>query len=98
MIVEQTIVEEPIAIPVQLKKHAIDVRHVPINEIVECMPTTREVGDVTIIPVVREVPVVFKKLMLVEEIHITKSSNTEPKLSRTVSENIRSILIEPHSL
>jgi stress response protein YsnF len=53
---------------------------VPKNELIETMPAaTRYEGDIMIIPILKEVAVIEKRIMLVEEIHISKlqSEKTE---------------------
>lgn len=73
-------------IPVELLSEEIEVKRIPINKDVESYPATRVENGTTIISVVREVPVVTKKLVLVEEIHITKHEHTEKKV---ISESVR---------
>ncbi len=50
----------------------IDVERVAVNRYVESAPEVRYEGDTTIIPVMREEAVVVKRLILVEELHVTK--------------------------
>lgn len=50
----------------------VSVERVPINVYVDLAPSVRQEGDTTIIPVVREVVVVTKYLLVVEEVRITK--------------------------
>lgn len=60
------------------------VKHVPINQIIEgTPPITRNEKGVLIIPVLEEVLVVEKRLMLMEEVHVSKV-NTQ----KTIAENI----------
>lgn len=54
-------------------REELDIERVAINEFVETPPPAmRHEGDKMIIPVLREVAVVEKRLMLVEELHVTK--------------------------
>ncbi|HEY1012254.1 MAG TPA: YsnF/AvaK domain-containing protein [Herpetosiphonaceae bacterium] len=62
----QELVEQPVV------REEIDVRRVPVNQVVAAAPPIREEGDVTIIPVVEEVLVVEKRLLLKEEIHLVR--------------------------
>lgn len=62
---------------IQLMSEDLDVKRIQINKKIDSMPVTRTEGDVTIIPVVREVAVVTKILMLMEEVHITRKSETK---------------------
>ncbi|WP_158791782.1 YsnF/AvaK domain-containing protein [Granulicella sp. L60] len=59
----------------QLEK--VEVEHVPIDRQVEVMPSIRQEGDVTIIPVVEEVLKVERHLVLKEEVYIRRIKQTE---------------------
>ena len=56
----------------QLLKESISVEHVPINRYVDEIASTRQEGDTTIIPVMEEIVIVTKQLVLKEEIRITR--------------------------
>lgn len=58
------------------------------------LPMQRYEGDVLVIPVVREIAVVEKRLMLVEEIRITRVSGTHRRPEH-VTLRSEEILIEP---
>jgi uncharacterized protein (TIGR02271 family) len=63
--------EETIGVP--LSQEEVKVERVPVNKYVEkAPPGIRQEGDTTIISVLKEVTVVEKRLMLVEEVHISK--------------------------
>jgi stress response protein YsnF len=66
--------EQSVSVPVTETR--ADVRRVAIGRIVDGPPAVREEGDVMIIPVLEEVLVVEKKLLLREEIHVTRSQTT----------------------
>lgn len=53
-----------------LESSDVRVKRVPINEFVDAAPEVRRDGDITIVPVVEEVLVVEKRLVLKEELHI----------------------------
>lgn len=53
------------------------IERVPKNERLSDIPHVRLEGDVTVIPVVEEVVIVEKALMLVEEIHVQRRAGTE---------------------
>ncbi|QGG93244.1 DUF2382 domain-containing protein (plasmid) [Agrobacterium sp. MA01] len=55
----------------------VEVTRVPVGQEVTAVPQTRVEGDVTIIPVLEEIVVVEKRLMLVEEIRIRKLATIE---------------------
>lgn len=62
----------PVEIPLMHEQH--DIKRVPVNQYVEAPPPPiRYEGDTMIIPVVREVLTVQKRLLVVEELHVTKT-------------------------
>ncbi|GGK85293.1 YsnF/AvaK domain-containing protein [Rufibacter glacialis] len=64
--------EVPVNIPLIQEEH--DIQRVPVNQYVDSPPPPiRYEGDTMIIPIVQEVMVVEKRLMVVEELHITKN-------------------------
>jgi len=63
--------EVPVNIPLVQEEH--DIERVPVNEYVDSPPPPiRYDGDTMIIPIVQEVMVVEKRLMVVEELRISK--------------------------
>lgn len=68
--------EQEELVPVELAHDEVKVERVPRNVAVSELPGVRLEGNTTIIPVVEEVVIVEKRLVLVEEIHITRESNT----------------------
>jgi uncharacterized protein (TIGR02271 family) len=60
-----------------LYKEAIHVEHVPIGREVDVAPPIREEGDTIIIPIVEEIMIVEKRLVLREEVRITRSGSIE---------------------
>jgi uncharacterized protein (TIGR02271 family) len=62
-------------IDVALRDEQVQVQRVPINRPVDTPPSVRQEGDVTIVPVFEEVLVVEKRLILKEEIRITRVRN-----------------------
>lgn len=66
--------EEDVTVDVPLLQEDIEVRRVSKNLPVETPPEVRYEGDTMIIPVLKEELVVQKKLVLVEEIHVTRHS------------------------
>ena len=59
-----------------IRKTEVGVERVAINQYVEVEPQPREEGGVLIVPVVEEVLV--KRLLLKEELRITRTSTLEP--------------------
>ena len=64
--------EENIMVNLPKVQEEIEVERVAVNKFVETAPEIRYEGDTTIIPVMREEAVVVKRLVLVEELHVTK--------------------------
>jgi uncharacterized protein (TIGR02271 family) len=56
-----------------LMEERADVWRVPVGREVDMAPAVRTEGDVTIIPILEEVLVVEKRLVLKEELHIRKT-------------------------
>lgn len=61
-----------------LRRETADIRRVPVDREVEAIPAIEQRGDLTIIPVVKEVLVLRRQLVLIEEIHIRRVSTQEP--------------------
>jgi uncharacterized protein (TIGR02271 family) len=67
--------DEKISMP--LTRERAEVKRVIINQPVDGPLPIRREGDTIIMPVVEEVPVVVKRLMLKEEIHVTRRKTTD---------------------
>ena len=79
-------------VPVELAHDEVEVERVPKNVAVSELPGVRLEGNTTIIPVVEEVVVVEKRLVLVEEIHIRrKTATTTQEIPMTVRSEQASI-------
>lgn len=72
----KTVREEQQTVDLPLNQDTIDVQRVAINQPVDAVPAVRQEGDTTIYPVLEEILVVEKRLMLVEEIRVTKRRET----------------------
>ena len=71
--VRKTVHEDVESYAIPLIEEHVSIERIPKNIFVDSMPPAiRHEGDVTIIPVLKEVAVVEKRIMLVEEVHITK--------------------------
>jgi uncharacterized protein (TIGR02271 family) len=77
----------------RLRRHHVDVQRVPRNIEVSEAPAARREGDITIIPVVEEVLVVQKKLMLVEELHV-RQRITEEEIEQPVNLRVQRAVVE----
>jgi stress response protein YsnF len=60
-----------------VQRETVEVTRVPVGRMVETAPEIRTEGDVTIVPVLEEVLVVEKRLVLKEELHIRRQVETE---------------------
>ena len=85
--VHVTVEERQQEISQELLRDDVEVERIPRNVAISELPHVRLEGTTTIVPVVEEVVVVEKRLMLVEEIHIRRRSETEV---RTIPITIRS--------
>ncbi len=63
-------------LPIELSHDEVEVERVAVNRPVTQLPSVRLEGSTTIIPVVEEVVVVEKRLVLVEEIHVRRRTQT----------------------
>jgi len=59
-------------IDMPLLHEEVEVKRVPVNLVVTVAPQVRTEGDTTIVPIVEEELVVTKRLLLKEEIHLTR--------------------------
>ncbi|HZV83892.1 MAG TPA: YsnF/AvaK domain-containing protein [Brevundimonas sp.] len=77
--VEVSVHEREQNFPVELLHDEVEVERVSVNKAVTQLPSVRLEGATTIIPVVEEVVVVEKRLVLVEEIHVRRKSTIETR-------------------
>jgi len=70
--ISKKVSEEAETVTTPVTSEEVKVEKIPVNKLIETAPQARYEGNTMIIPVVKEVAVVEKKLLLVEEIHITK--------------------------
>ncbi len=75
--VRVTVEERQETVTEPLARDDVQVERVPRNERLTDMPLVRLEGSTTIIPVVEELVVVEKALVLVEEIHVRRVTETE---------------------
>jgi stress response protein YsnF len=61
----------------ELTRVRVEVERVPIGRTIEVVPTISQEGDTTIIPVVEEIVVVERRLVLKEEVRIRRVSTKE---------------------
>jgi uncharacterized protein (TIGR02271 family) len=70
--VQVTVEEREETVTEELLRDELQIEHVPKNVRLTEVPRVRVEGNTTIVPVVKEVVVTEKALMLVEEIHICR--------------------------
>ena len=70
------VIEESETVNIPVSRDEITVEHVAVYQYVDEAPAVRYEGETMIIPVLREVLVTEKKLLLVEEVHVTKRQIT----------------------
>ena len=66
-----------------VREHA-EIERTVIGRIVDAVPPVREEGDVTVIPVVEEVIVVQRKILLKEEIRVRRARTAEQHVETVV--------------
>ena len=84
VVVHKTVTERDEAVEMLLKRTDVSVERIPVNRVVTEAPSSRQDGDTLIIPILEEVLVVEKRLVLKEELHIRKDNS-----ERTVHETVR---------
>jgi len=60
-----------------LERREVSIERVKVGRIVDSHPQIRQEGDLLIIPVVEEVMVVERRLLLKEEVHVRTQRNVE---------------------
>ena len=90
VLVHKTVTERDEVAEVLLRQQDLVVERVPIGRTVSEAPQTRQDGDTLIVPILEEVLVVEKRLVLKEELHIRKHSSerTEQHKVRLRTEHV----------
>ena len=79
ILISKKVFEEESVVNGVVTTEEVNVEKKEINQYVDIAPeAVRQEGNVTIISVVKEVLVVEKRLLLVEELHITKHKKEQP--------------------
>lgn len=89
--VHKKIISQEVSQDIAVTHDEVQIERVPVNQYVESAPAIRYEGDTTIISVVKEVLVVEKQLMVVEELHLTKKQIIS---TTTVNETLRKEEVE----
>ena len=91
--------EEEVMVEAPLLYDQTEVERVAINQYVETAPEVRYEGDTMIIPVMREEVVITKRLILVEEVRVTKQQistvSTQPVILRQETITVERISSDP---
>ena len=75
-----------------LDRSSVEVVRVPIDREIDFMPEPRVEGEYTIMPVVEEVLVVRRQLVLVEEVRIRRLMTTEIVDQTVVARTMRAVV------
>ena len=81
---------EPVSI--ELAVDSVDVKRVAVGRLIDAVPDIRIDGDTTIVPVVEEVLVVEKRLMLKEEIHIQRIRTSRTETQTVILREQRAVI------
>jgi len=91
VVIHKRIETVPVNTSVDVERQQVSVERVAINRQVETAPGPRQEGDTLVIPVIEEVLFTEKRLMLTEEIRVTRKRITE---SVAVEETLRREVVE----
>ena len=89
--ITKTVGSQDVTVDEPLKREDVEIEHVAINRYVEDELPVRYEGNTTIIPLVEEVLVVEKRLLLREELRITRRQTTvnNPQVYTLRREDVR---------
>lgn len=66
------------SIDLLLREQSVEVTRVPVGRMVTTAPEQRQEGDTLVIPILEEVLVIERRLMLKEEIHVRRTERHRP--------------------
>jgi uncharacterized protein (TIGR02271 family) len=72
VVIQKKVHEENKDVEVAVSHEEVEIKKVAVNKYVTEPPPVRYEGNTTIIPVMKEIAVIEKKLLLVEEVHVIK--------------------------
>lgn len=81
----------------EIYRQAVSVEHVPINREIDEVPAPWEDGDVLVIPVVEEILVVEKRLILREEVRVRRRREVD-HVEQPISLRAMEALVERHGV
>lgn len=74
--ISKTVHEHEETVDIPLMSEEVSVERIPFNEYLEnTTPSVRYEGETMIIPIIKEVLFIEKRMMLVEEVRVTKKQN-----------------------
>ena len=96
--VRKVVREEQEVIDASTLSEQVTVERVPVNRVVEGPVAPRQEGDTLILPVLEEVVVVERRLMLKEEVRITRHATraSDPKTVTLRKEEVKVERLGPH--
>ena len=98
--VRVSVTERDEAVDVLLREQGVEVERVPIGRVVEHPPETRQEGDTLVIPIVEEILVVERRLVLKEEVRVRRTERQRParETARLRSEAAEVESIQPREI
>src|SRR4051812_21323430 len=96
VLIHKKVHEENKDIEVPVSHEEVEIKKIVVNKYGTEVPPVRYEGNTTIIPVMKEVAVNEKKLLLVEEVHVTKHA-VQKKEERTVPLRKEEIEVEHYT-
>ena len=84
VLIHKTVREFDQPVELLLKNQELSVERIPVGRVVTEAPEPRQEGEVLIIPVLEEIMVVEKRLVLKEELHVRRKET-----ERTVRDTVR---------
>lgn len=67
-----------------LAREHVEIERMPINKQVDAAPAVRQEGDTTIIPIVEEILVLERRLLVTEEVRVRRVQSTESHRERVI--------------
>jgi uncharacterized protein (TIGR02271 family) len=91
--IDKTVREEEEEVSLPIVRETVEVERVPIGRVVDGPVPSRREGNTLILPVLEEVLVVEKRLVLKEEVHIT-TTRTESEKTERVTLRKEDVVVE----
>jgi len=90
-------VEREAVVDEDLARERVEIERIPVGRRIDAMPAVRQEGDTTIVPVVEEVLVLERRLMLKEEVRITRVRTTERHRETVTLRHQEAVITESHA-